>query len=265
MSTASTETKDLLARLRGEVAAEQDRANRKERGDTQKKRFLSLDPGESVTFRILPPKGGDAGLKAGLDPFACHELHWGLGKNQNQAARCPRNFAIPSECAVCEAVAEHRKSKTPEDVNFVREMRAKSRYLFNVIVAGREDEGALLWETSYEPYTDIRALLLNNEYGFALFDPFDGISLTITRNGKGSDTKYEVVASRKNSTIGTKAQVEKWMSEMIDLSTYRNKQYTFEEMQSFLLGTASPNRETEDLPKVDKVEEKPTGRRKART
>ena len=157
-------------------------------------RTFKLVDGENI-IRLLPAKDGDI-------PFRPYGQHFVKSEDGGKTSVYPCSYIITegaTECPICEAVFEglaiHKGNKGMEDK--ISRLKASKRFLWNGIPDGKTDVEVIeLSTTAFEGCRDRWIEHLEEEIGNPL-DLKDGYPFKITRTGKGMDTEYDAVPSRK--------------------------------------------------------------------
>lgn len=168
-----------------------DLAKFKERFDKRKGRGdrFELQDGDNV-IRILPPS---LQYFAGEVDYIAFEyiMHYKLGVEGNKTAEaCPKTLDRKLRCPICEAVSKLYKLDTPEDKARARDIKAKKRYVFNVIDLSNKDKGIQILETGPTIYDDLGVFIKNPKWGDIL-DLDKGRDVVITKtNSKETQSGY---------------------------------------------------------------------------
>lgn len=209
--------------------------------------------------------------------------HWGVAEKSPPIICNAKTPGLGDPCPVCEFVDELRAQRTNvEAQETVKNLRAKTAYLLNIIdlndatytskdVAEFSQEkpdkevpfevGDPKVQVYAAPSTVFNAILgVIQENGVDITDPTEGYDLTLTKNGSGLTTKYEITPMLKASVckyykegetklhdLGKIGFVKK-PDELVALLAGRSD-------SSKLLGSGKQNDENEELP-APKVETK---------
>ena len=141
-------------------------------------------------IRILPPSLEY--LTESVDYIAFEYLiHYNLGvEGDKKAEVCPKTYGKPHKCPICEAVAKLYKLNTAEDKALAGQLRAKRRFLFNVIDMNEKDKGIQILEMGPKNYEALVVFITNPKWG-DLLDLDKGRDITINKtNAKESSTGW---------------------------------------------------------------------------
>jgi len=140
---------------------------------------FNLQDGDNY-LRILPPSieyfSGD------IDYISFEYLtHFNLGvEGDRKAEVCPKSNGKAHKCPICEAVYKLYKNNTPEDKEMASSLRAKTRFIFNVLDLNAVDKGVQVLEVGPKIYEYIITFLANTKWG-DLLDLDKGRNFTITK------------------------------------------------------------------------------------
>lgn len=137
------------------------------------------------SIRILPPK------EDGMDFFVSIYQHWHNGLKRGYVCQMRQR---QEPCYFCEV----------EDEAVV--MRARERYLTNIIDLDNPDDGILVWNFGSGLLQEMFAYFLDEEWG-DLSDPDKGYDLILERSGKGLDTEYRL-RCKKNASPAPEFEAE---------------------------------------------------------
>lgn len=176
--------------------------------------------GDSATVRIMPPWTDE-------EPFAGQfwrvvAQHWNVNDEHKAPILCPKNTPhLGGECPICEFVDELRKDKdNPAAKELANDLRAKQSYLFTVVdikdkiytakdVADWKKErpdrdvpfevGDPKLQVYAAPFAVYNALIALFKAGGDIVDLQEGHDVTISKQGKGLQTKYTVTPNLKST------------------------------------------------------------------
>ena len=131
-------------------------------------------------LRLLPPSVEYFGEN--IDYIAYEYLiHFNVGVEGSITAEvCPKSLGKHHRCPICEAVFKLYKTNTIEDKELANKLRAKIRYLFNVIDLSALERGIQVLEVGPKIYEHIVTFLTNPKWG-DLLDLDKGRNFTITK------------------------------------------------------------------------------------
>src|SRR3990167_2545351 len=171
---------------------------------SQSKGYFNPKVGANV-IRILPEVGD---MEFFYQPVGTHVIG-------EARIYCP-NFISDDEldCPICEIVGQLYRHGDKETAG---KLRVQKKFWMNVIDRSNEEAGVLVFTPGVIITQTIAALINDPDYG-EIYDVGKGIDITITRNGTGKETRYEVLPKPRPSKLGDPDVVEKWLSEARDLS-----------------------------------------------
>ena len=158
-------------------------------------------------FRILPAhpkssKGEDALPYAdfGLHYIKSEEKDEKSGRNKMKAVYVCTHHTFGRECEVCAAIEEAaRHATTDEQLDLIDDAKCnRAEVLVNVLHLSSTDKAGTPQILQLTPTTFEQVISIWEEYqeeGIDIFDPENGVDLSITREGAGLNTKYTVMAS----------------------------------------------------------------------
>lgn len=146
-------------------------------------------------IRILPPS---VEYMAETVDYISYDylMHYNVGMDGDTSAEvCPKTHGKQHKCPICEAVYRHYRANTAEEKDIGGKLRAKTRYIFNIIDLNDIERGIQVMETGPLIYNDIVKYVSNPKWGDML-DLDKGHNFTITKtDGKKTEsgyTQYEV-------------------------------------------------------------------------
>jgi hypothetical protein len=201
---------------------------------------FTLKDGENL-IRILPPSIQYLGETVDYVSFE-YLMHYNLGgEGEKKAEVCPKTFGKNQKCPICDAVYKLYKLNTPEDKALASELRAKKRYLFNIIDLNELDKGIQILETGPKIYELLIVFLTNPKWG-DLLDLDSGRDVTITKTDakKSSSgyTEYSVTPDPTPTSIRERLPANfKEMIARLEKSIPQAK--TYDELKTILEGQDS--------------------------
>lgn len=143
---------------------------------------------EGITnIRILPGVESKA--------YTEHTVHYvprtdsGTDEAKSIPILCPK-FYKGEDCPICEYVQRLRDSGTEKGKNLANQLSAKFRYLFQIVVRGKEDKGVQKVSVTKEFYSNVLSIMSDPDYG-CIYHPTKGRDVKVNRTGTGPrDTKY---------------------------------------------------------------------------
>lgn len=170
------------------------------------KGYFNAKEGANV-IRILPDVGD---MEYFYQVVGRHELA------DNKWAYCP-NVTSDGElpCPICEFENQLWKSG---DKDGAKKMRVSKKYWMNVIDRSNEDAGPMVMTAGITILQALANLINDPDYG-ELYDIKSGFDVTLTKKGKGMETRYEVVPKPKVTPLhADPAIVKAWLEKAKDLS-----------------------------------------------
>ena len=181
----------------------------KERFDkktTERSDRLNLKDADNY-LRLLPPSIDY--FSEDVDYIAYEFLvHFNLGiEGDKKAEVCPKTLGKNQKCPICEAVYKLYKTNSVEDRTLAGSIRAKMRYIFNVLNLEDLDKGVQVLEIGPKIYEKIVIFETNKKYG-DLLDIDKGRNITITKtSAKESSSgyvEYDLIPDPDITSIRTK-------------------------------------------------------------
>lgn len=197
---AKSKTKDKLSALREKLA-------KTDMGGSSG--FWSPEQGSNVV-RILP--------EVGEMPYFYQEVgrHYFTSDKQ---VYCPR-FTSDGEldCPVCELVSDLYKGDKASKA-LAGDLRVRKMFWMNIVVRdGKETKGPFIYTPGVTVMQAVSAYIQDPDYG-DITDEEEGVDLVIEREGTGRETRYQVIARRKDSALAdTDAAIDKIFNDAKDLS-----------------------------------------------
>jgi hypothetical protein len=222
--------------------------HRKEKADR-----MNMKDGDN-NVRILPPSMAyfsDGDTKIDYIHFE-FLMHFNLGvEGEKKAEVCPKSFGKTYKCPVCEAVSLLYKTNTIEDKAQAGDLRAKKRYIFNVINLDDVEKGIQVMEVGPKIYEEIIKYATNPKWG-DLLDLDKGRNFVIEKKPKSETAsgyvEYSVAPDPEPTSI--KDLLPKGWKESLDkLAKQVPTAKTYDELKAVLEGTETapeaPVQETE--------------------
>ena len=191
--------------------------------------FDKLEDGKNVR-RILFPKGD-------YDDFAASGMvHYGLGEDGKTMVTCPKTFDERNKCPICEYVEALQKSSRKSDSKLAESLKARRRIYVNVLNRDEDEDDELpkVLSIGQTVYKAVLEALIDPDYG-DVTDYSEGRDVTITKSGKGLNTKYSTLFKPKSTVASEDYTKEELDEKMADLkSLFVEKSY--EELECILNG-----------------------------
>lgn len=210
--------------------------------DVQKKFALipeyDMEHPDRSVIRILP--AGDTNENF----FSETSLH----RIGMQNIHCPKFKGDP--CPVCQYISELWNTKDQENIDRARQIKARKRYYFNVIVRERvitdektgkdvveKDAGPLIFSCGVKLFEKfLKTILDDEEYG-DITDLRNGWDFRIIKEIKDGYPNYDDSKPKRDpSPAGTKEQMAQWMGELHNLSElikYKTTDELIKELQTY--------------------------------
>ena len=207
--------------------------------------FDKLEDGKNVR-RILFPKGD-------YDDFATSGMvHYGLGEDGKTMVTCPKTFDERNKCPICEYVETLQKSSRKSDSKLAESLKAKRRIYVNVLNRDddEDDEVPKVLSIGQMIYKAVVDAIIDPDYG-DVTDYSEGRDVTITKSGKGLNTKYSVLFKPKSTVASEDYTKEELDEKMADLKAlFVEKSY--EELECLLNGEEyQEDKEDDDSDDID--------------
>lgn len=168
---------------------------------------------------------------------------------------CPKKLNPSNRCAFCEN-AEKYKDDSDSDVAKAAKRNFPSMKLLTYVIwrNGSETENTVYkWLISATTGKSLIGIYSNSDYADGIEDPFEGVDLTITREGTRLDTTYDIIPRRKSSYLFTSEYMKNGKSVTeFDVETFTKfvetlpnidgdftTEFTYDETKALLLGEAS--------------------------
>jgi hypothetical protein len=190
--------------------------------DSTSNEFAKLEEGKNIV-RFLPSS------KKGVKPVKLiHEHYLDIKKGRETKTVkfvCPRMMTKGKErCPACD-MADKLKKGSSVDKDAARDFKPTMRIYANVIVRGREEQGAKILAFGKKIWDEVKKIRRDAEDGGDMFDPTTGgFDIIIEREGTGRDTKYSV--RQRSERKGPRAlhkdeeQAVEWIESQWPLNEY---------------------------------------------
>lgn len=216
-----------VAQKRRELARQQKHDIQMKMG--RRERTVKPTPGRSK-WRILPS------WKGLEDPSIGHS--WGQhfvrdASDELVAVHMCMERTYGKSCPICDSLTNALRHSTDETQKILEKAKSSARFLLNAYHLDGEDPTTPvileLSPTTYEKLMDLIDLWMDEEYDETdLLDIDTGHDITITRSGKGLNTKYDLSVGPKPRKI----KVD--MDALHDLDEYVQQQHTETEQKALL-------------------------------
>lgn len=157
-------------------------------------------------IRILPPTWTDA-KHFGFDVF----VHYALG--ERGTFLCPKQMR-GKRCPACEE--SERASRSGEDDEYIRSLKANKRVAVLLIDRDKEKEGPQLWLMPWTVDRDIAVISEDRRTGEVLpiDDPEEGFDISFVKEGEKKTTKYVgIQVERRSSPLSDDSErADEWLS-----------------------------------------------------
>ena len=165
----------------------------------------------SNRIRILPNWLGEPDG----DFFRETGYHRKLGSDRDKSTVCLIKEGM-DRCPVCELVKELYKTKTKDDAELAKSIRAQTRILFNIVDLSDLEKGVQVWITGVDVLEQIIGFCANSLYG-DITDPETGRNVTVVftegKNTKSGYNEYNIQPDPDRTPITDLS----WLDQMIDL------------------------------------------------
>lgn len=205
-------------------------------------KFDKLKDGKNVR-RILPPKGDRTMF------YSEGYLHFGLGPEGKDTATCLSTFG--EKCPICEYLESIKNSKNAEDKEFFQRARRVKRIYLNVLNrdSTSEEETPVVLPVGNMVLKQVVDIICDPDYG-DITDFNEGRDITITRSGKGMNTKYSVIAKPKETLASESFTEEELDKELPDLDSLFVKK-SYDDLKKLLEGAEDEEEEEDEDEEVD--------------
>ncbi len=163
----------------------------------QKAKTLKPNPGAN-RYVLLP------GWRKGEEHVWFHDFGQHFIKNsagEIQAVHVCTDKTYGNPCAICDGLAAAMRSTVDDDMQaLLKEAAARQTYLFNVLALDTSESATpQILEVPKSVFTQFVELI--EEWGANVFDPSEPQIVTVSRDGKGLNTKYSVQISPKKHAM----------------------------------------------------------------
>ena len=224
-----------------------DLKKRKQRSD-----FWRPTPGDNHV-RFLPRWDGDYDGEM----FRETAYHRNLGPDKDKSAVCLRHEG-QEKCPVCEVIAELYKTKTDEDKEFARSIKAQTRAIFNIIDLDEPEKGPQIYMSGVDVMEQILRYVANPKYG-AIDNPQTGRNcLLVYTEGKNTKSGFPDTNIQADPDTSPLQNME-WLEKLADLDAIV-KAMSYDELHALLWGeeVEKPVEKPAEQPKeAEKEAEKP--------
>lgn len=222
------------------------------------KRFWTPEEGKNV-IRILPPLK----KKEEVLFYQGHKTHWIDGQPYECLDQTIKdkngNVHTAEHCPICAMSKKLYKisDEDSEERRMAADLNAKSRYIFRIVVRGKDDETEPeLYETGPAIFKKIYNIIKDGEYG-NIVDPIKGRDFIIDRLGTGRRTNYDAsLPSPKETPIfESKEKLKKVLQNAEKLEYFENIElYSADEMKNVLNEYLNPTVEEKSSSKPNNTE-----------
>lgn len=249
----------------------------KEGGGTRKYWSPPSDKEGNFPLRFLPPvkKNGEKVF------YFHHKTHWIDGKSYE----CLKQSATDSggkyhEAEDCPACALSKKlydesggNKESEEFKLAYELSAKDRYIYRVIVRGRDKETQpVFFESGKKLFENLFHILTETDFG-PIIDLKEGRDFNLVKKGTGRRSNYDTSTPAANTSIvfKTKEEVQELITnlekmsfnQLIDFTSYDNLKKV---AKAYVLGEDPSDDDVKPAAKAEPAkEEKPVYAEKVET
>ncbi len=158
-------------------------------------------PQGTTVIRVLPPVGD-------MDYFFQE-----AGRHYEQKVSCASvSTDGDKECPVCEVynlLVASGESKSASD------FKPGRTFHMNIIVRKEEDAGPKTWTPGPMAFQAVMDIINDPDYGL-IYCPYEGMDISLKKEGEGFETKYSALPRRKESAAGTDDQLSEWLGEEVD-------------------------------------------------
>lgn len=196
-------------------------ATARQKQDAIKQRAKTIKPNPGANRYVLLP-----GWRAGEEDVFWHDFGQHFIKNEAdeiQAIYPCLNKTYGRPCPVCEGLSRAMKASPDEATTEVLKKASSSQsYLLNVLALDSAENAGTpqILEVRKSVFNQILELM--NDWGTAIFDSENPQIITINREGKGINTKYQVMVSAKKHTMP--ASVYKNLNNLDDYVRQENEE-----------------------------------------
>lgn len=171
----------------------------KKKKQALKQKPKTLKPNSGANRYILLPGWRKGEEHIWFHDFGQHYVKNAAGEIQAVYVCADKTYGNP--CPICDGLSKAIKMTSDDDtVALLKEAASGQSYLFNVLALDSDDDATpQILEVRKSVFSQIVDLI--EEWGAAVFDPESPQIITITRDGKGLNTKYTVQISPKKHTL----------------------------------------------------------------
>ena len=210
--------------------------------------FWNPKPGKENYIRVLP----NWELNLENDFFYETAYHRNLGAKKETSCACLVAEGH-AECPICEVVKGLWKTKSKEDIELAKSIKAMTRVYYNVVDLNEKKKGVQQWQTGVDVLEQFLGYIGNPKYG-DVTDPENGRNIVVIHT-KGTETK-----SGFNETIvqpdpdRTPIDDPAWLEHLIDLKAMV-KVITADKMLELLYGEeGTPEQTKTEVPAAKPAE-----------
>jgi len=155
------------------------------------------------TFRIVKPKDGDFLRRV--------FLHYGFGR----PFMCARkNF--DEDCPACRLASNLMKENTKESLAESKKLYSKEYYFSPVVVREKPEDSPKWWSYNFEFHTDLRAKLVNPQYG-DVTDTDEGTDIIVTKKTpKETGTEFGKINKEWSRAVSKLAESDEAVKKLLD-------------------------------------------------
>lgn len=192
----------------------------RQKQDAIKQRAKTIKPNPGNNRYVLLP-----GWRQGEEHTFYHDFGQHFIKNEADEIQAiypclDKTYGRP--CPVCQGLA-HAIKQAPDEATaeVLKKAASSGSYLLNVLALDGDQAGTpQILEIRKTVFSQILSLM--EDWGTAIFDPSESQIITISREGKGINTKYQVAVSAKKHTLP--AGVHKQLNNLDDYVRQENEE-----------------------------------------
>lgn len=166
-------------------------------------------------MRFLPGVHGNG-------PFRITHQHFFRLPNTDKPVvfTCPR-LEAKRFCPACKIVDALKRTGNRADRDKAYEMRASRKVYANIIDRKNPEMGVQAYSFGAMVHDQLIAIRDNDDMGGADFtNPDNGFDICVTKTKEKNGIKYKVLASRNNSPLGSKEQVDAYLEQAFDVNQF---------------------------------------------
>lgn len=203
-------------------------AMKKDKEKSFQKKFWSPPSDKEGTFKIrfLPPvkKNGEKVF------YFRHRLHWVDGKSYE----CTKQTLVDKygdlheaeECPICKFVKKlyDTAEKESEEYKLAGSLAAKDRYVYRVVVRGKENETSPeFFESGKKLFESIYHILTETDFG-NIVDLKEGRDFNLVKTGTGRRSNYDTSSPSANTSLvfKTKEELSELMTNLESMPTFNS-------------------------------------------